>query len=124
MLYLDSGPVYLLYLGNYSAFLGESIFHCKFEISLPTGFFVVVAFLLSAGFFLNQFLKNIVSGNTIRVSNNLDPGQARRFVGPDRSSNCLQSLSAAKNYSTLIAYSFLASLFTVSLHCKFEIIQH
>ena len=32
--------------------------------------------------------------NTISVSNNLDPDQARHFVGPDLSPNCLQRLSA------------------------------
>ena len=32
--------------------------------------------------------------NPIRVSNGLDPDQARRFVGPDLGPNCLQRLSA------------------------------
>ena len=32
--------------------------------------------------------------NTIRVSNSLDPDQARHFVGPDLDPNCLQRLSA------------------------------
>ena len=32
--------------------------------------------------------------NTIRVSNSLDPDQARRFVGPDMGLNCWQRLSA------------------------------
>ena len=32
--------------------------------------------------------------NTIRVSNSLDPDQARYFVGPDLGPNCLQRLSA------------------------------
>ena len=31
--------------------------------------------------------------NTTRVSNSLDPGQARRFVGLDLGPNCLQRLS-------------------------------
>ena len=31
--------------------------------------------------------------NTIRVSNNLDPDQARHIVGPDLGPNCLQKLS-------------------------------
>ena len=31
---------------------------------------------------------------TIRVANNLDPDQARLFVGPDLGPNCLQKLSA------------------------------
>ena len=32
--------------------------------------------------------------NTIRVSNSLDPDQARRSVGPDLGSTCLQKISA------------------------------
>ena len=32
--------------------------------------------------------------NTIRVSNSLDPDQARHFVEPDLGPNCLQRLSA------------------------------
>ena len=32
--------------------------------------------------------------NAIRVSNNLDPDQARQFVRPDLGPNCLQRLSA------------------------------
>ena len=32
--------------------------------------------------------------NTIRVSNRIDPDQARHFVGPDPGPNCLQKLSA------------------------------
>ena len=35
---------------------------------------------------------SIPSGN--RVSKNLDPDQARHFVGPDLGPNCLQRLSA------------------------------
>ena len=33
-------------------------------------------------------------GNTIRVSNSLDPDQARRFVRPVLGPNCLQRTSA------------------------------
>ena len=33
-------------------------------------------------------------GNTIRVSNSLDPDQAQCFVGPDLDPNCLQKFSA------------------------------
>ena len=32
--------------------------------------------------------------NTFRVSNSLDPDQARHFVGPELDPNCWQSLSA------------------------------
>ena len=46
-------------------------------------------------FFQNHFffLKNSIR-NTIRVSNSLNPDQARHFVGPDLVLNCLQKLSA------------------------------
>ena len=60
---------------------------CSFNY-LPTGnfsdFFVVCW----------CFFKIISFGNTIRVSNSLDPYQARRFVGPDMGQNCFQKLSA------------------------------
>ena len=45
-------------------------------------------------FFQNYFLKKKSSRNTIRMSNSLDPDQARRFVGPDLGPNCLPRLSA------------------------------
>ena len=44
-------------------------------------------------FFKMIFLKNSFR-NTTRMSNSLDPDQARRFVGPDLGPNCLQRLSA------------------------------
>ena len=40
------------------------------------------------------FLLLIFFSETIRVSNSLDPDQARHFVGPDLGPNCLQSLSS------------------------------
>ena len=55
------------------------------------------------GFFchLQIFVHNKVSTKNsfryaIRVSNSLDPDQARQFVGPDLGPNCLQKLSANK----------------------------
>ena len=50
-----------------------------FAFTIPSHFIIV----LNAGFFI-----------TIRVSNSLDPDQARHFVGPDLGSNCLLRLSA------------------------------
>ena len=44
-------------------------------------------------FKINFFSKKSCS-NTIRVSNSLDPDQARCFVGPDLGPKCLQRLSA------------------------------
>ena len=40
------------------------------------------------------FSKPTFSKNTIRMSNSLDPDQARRFVEPDLGPNCLKKLSA------------------------------
>ena len=39
--------------------------------------------------------------NTIRMSNSLDPDQARHFVGPDLDPNSLQRLSADNNNGSL-----------------------
>ena len=41
----------------------------------------------------STFSKN-TSRNTIRVSNSMEPEQARQNVGPDLGLNCLQRLSA------------------------------
>ena len=43
-------------------------------------------------FFKINFLKNSFR-NIFRMSNSLDPDQARRFVGPDLGQNCLPKLS-------------------------------
>ena len=47
-------------------------------------------------FFSKLIFSKNSSTNTcdIRVSNSLDPDQARHFVGPDMGLNCLQRLSA------------------------------
>ena len=45
-------------------------------------------------FFHNQLFSKNYFRNTIRVSNSLDPDQARQNVGPDLGPNCLQRLSA------------------------------
>ena len=51
-------------------------------------------FLSSDDFFSKPtFLKKIIR-NTIRLSNSLDPDQARNFVRPDLGSNCLKRLSS------------------------------
>ena len=48
---------------------------------------------------------------TIRVTNNSEPDQARRLVGPDLGSNCLQKLSAdvTKKIKSLVLFGFLHS---------------
>ena len=54
------------------------------------------AFVSSADdfFFSKSFFFENSFRNTIRVSNSLDPDQARRFVGSDLGPNCLQKLIA------------------------------
>ena len=48
-------------------------------------------FLVICGFFfLNQLFKKKTLQNIIRVSNSLDPDQARHFVRPDLGPGCLQ----------------------------------
>ena len=44
---------------------------------------------------LHAFFPSASFRNNIRVSNHLDPDQARRFVGVDLGPNCLQMISAA-----------------------------
>ena len=50
-------------------------------------FFVICEFFLKITFFKKSLW------NTIRMSNSLDPDQARHFVGPDLGPNSLQRLS-------------------------------
>ena len=60
--------------------------------ALHVGYFFI---LLSSAVLLKiNFLKITLSGVTIRVSNSLDPDQARRFSRPDLVPNSLQRLSA------------------------------
>ena len=53
---------------------------------------VEFAFFVVCCFVKNHLKKSF--RNTIRVSNNLDPDQARHFVGPGLGPNFLQRLSA------------------------------
>ena len=50
--------------------------------------------LPSADFYQNKCFLKISFMNRIRVSNSLEPDQARQNVGPDLAPNCLQKLSA------------------------------
>ena len=45
-------------------------------------------------FFKINISKKKYFRNSLRVSDSLDPDQARRLVGPDLGQNCLQELSA------------------------------
>ena len=52
--------------------------------------------------FLETFLRN-----SIRMSNSLDPDQARCFVGPDLGPNCLQRLSAPPVENSYVMFNSL-----------------
>ena len=67
-------------------------------------------FLSSAHNFQTELFRKILSGNAIRVSNRLNPDQARLMVGPDLDPNCLQRLSA-DDTSRLEAKHFFYFLF-------------
>ena len=68
------------------------------NVELPSGKYPINTILPSADFFQNQFFEKL---NSIRVSNNLDPDQARHFVqaphfaGPDLGPKCLQRVTCA-----------------------------
>ena len=49
---------------------------------------------MSGDFFSKLTFSKNYFRNTIRVSNSLNPDQARHFVGPDLGPNCLQRLPA------------------------------
>ena len=57
-------------------------------------YWVTCMFLSSADFFSNSNFSKTSFKNAIRVSNIFNPGQVRRFVGPDLGPNCFQMLSA------------------------------
>ena len=63
-------------------------YHCMLGnisyLFLPSADFLKIKLTLSKNYF----------NNIIRVSNSLDPDQARHLVGPDLGSNCLQRISA------------------------------
>ena len=55
---------------------------------------ILHVFLSSADFFSRSTFLECYFGNTIRVSNSLDPVQVRHFVWPGLGPNCLQRFSA------------------------------
>ena len=65
-------------------------FACIFVVCFFFFFFFFV-------FFNYFFFQNKSFRNTIRVSDSLDPDQARHFVGPDLGLSCLQRISAYDN---------------------------
>ena len=77
--------------------------------------------LSSAEFFQDKHFQKKSFGNTIRVTNSLDPEQDRRFVGPDLGTNCLQRLSADVNASKvgdIFSRYRIHSFHTISRGCR------
>ena len=71
---------------------------CALLTLLPTGQYL--CFLSTANIFQNQRFRKeyfLKKNKNQRVSNNLDPDQARRFVGPDLGPNRLQILLTNDN---------------------------
>ena len=63
---------------------------CKDAKGWPFARWVILhTFLSSADFFSTSTFSENSCRNTIRMSNSLDPDQARQFVGHDLGSNCL-----------------------------------
>ena len=58
--------------------------------SLHPGYFHIL-FCRLLIFFKINFFRKVLSGNTIRESNSLDPDRDRRFVGPVPGPNFLQN---------------------------------
>ena len=84
---------------NISCLCFNSIFVDSLEISTLCMLDNIscMLFLSSADCFRNDYIRN-----TIRVSNSLDPDQARQFVGPDLGPNCLKRLSAEADRFLLV----------------------
>ena len=72
----------------------------------------LLAFSLPAELILFPKKSKAYLRNTSRVSNSLDPDQARQFVGPTLGPNCFQRLSAddTSNQCILILDMYLTAL--------------
>ena len=68
--------------------------HIYSALTLCVSWVIFHAFLLSADFVSKSTFSKNSFRYTIRVSNSLDPDQAKHFVGPDLGPKCLQKLSA------------------------------
>ena len=83
-----------------------ALFHLRPATRLSSYLFAYWVIFFACFCCLLIFSKSISSkisfGNTIRVSNSLDPDQARRFVGPDLGPNCLQKLPVVAETETNI----------------------
>ena len=75
---------------TYQLFVGSTF---QVFVSGMFTYWVILQSYLSSAVSKSTFMKNSFR-NTIRVSNSLDPDQARHIVGPDLGPNCLQRLLA------------------------------
>ena len=108
---------------NISCLCLNSIFAESLEISnlCMLGNVNCMLFLSSSDCFRNNYFRN-----TIRVSNSLDPDQARRFVGPELGPNCLQRLSAEADkgfYWYIVCVSFACIASFIVMFSKRNIIK-
>ena len=75
-------------------------------------------------FFFNINVSKTSFKNTNRVSNGLDPDQARHFVGPGLDPNCLQRLSAydisRQKANELFSLYELQSIINMDTSCEHE----
>ena len=93
----NSAPLCLSILADQNKFLEQNIQPLlqMFTInSLHAGYMFLFMLLLSSADIYQKILYKKSFGNTVRVSNGLDPDQARRIVGPDLGPSCLQKFSA------------------------------
>ena len=65
---------------------------------------------LSPAFFLKLMFPKISFGNSIRVTNSLDPDQDQHLFGPDLDSSCLQMLSADDKSCHFLGKSYVRLL--------------
>ena len=87
--------------GSKITYLRKSVFLSTFEFSNIAS--IILSHFIIVPYFSLWMLDFF---DTIWVLNNLDPDQARQFVGPELGSNCLQRLSADNKSRSLGAKSF------------------
>ena len=82
-------------LTNKITFVQSATINLRFALQLVDLTLCILGIFSCINLFADFFSKSSFSNNSfrniIRVSNSLDPDQARYFVGPDLGPNCLQS---------------------------------
>ena len=79
---------------SYQELTKPTILHTYFHLCLLGK---IACFLTSADYLSKSAVSKNSFRKDIKVSDSLDPDQARHYVGPDLSPNCLQRLSADDN---------------------------